>query len=78
MVVNESDQAVLTCNADGVPKPSLLWTKVGGDNAVLSISPIYTISDVSKSHSGEYQCRAYNGIGQHATGQVTLTVQCEF
>ena len=70
-VVVEGSKVELQCVAKGQPKPTLLWqfkeSMVGHKNGSLFISP------VSRHHSGDYTCMAFNTRGA-ATSLLHLQV----
>ena len=76
MIVNESDSNSLFCNANGNPSPDIIWTKEGDSNFRKTGNILY-LTNVSKNDSGKYICTANNGIGQNATTNATVTIQCE-
>ena len=73
----------LICDATGVPKPSLKWTK-NDDQAVLSESASLTLSNVDRpgnpSDTVKYHCTATNGFGDPMFKAATsiVTVTCEY
>lgn len=76
--VCEGSLVRLSCNATGVPQPSITWAQVldkGTDSAPLpAIDGTYVILDVNRSSNGTiYRCTAENGAGAiNRTVQVTL------
>ena len=63
---------VFNCMADGVPPPTYMWTKVGGDlppNALQSgaLGQDLLLFDVTSVLSGAYQCTATNSLGSAKT-----------
>ena len=75
--VNESDNALLYCNATGNPVPNLAWIseKV---REVVSQNKTLVLSTIKRNESGLYQCIAWNGIGNNITKNCTVDVHCEF
>ena len=63
---------MLNCTAGGFPAPNITWTRVS-DNRVV-IMPL----SISAQDAGIYRCTATNNIGQPASADVSVTVQCEF
>ena len=76
ITVNESDNVTLTCDASGIPHPTIKWTKVGED-AVLFEGPSYTIVSISRvaGNTVSYQCTVSNGVETPASDTATITVQ---
>src|SRR4051794_24846660 len=67
VVLNQS--LTLPCETDGVPKPTITWTKRGEDASrlssvqVLSEGQQFRISHAAQSHGGQYICTATNKVG---------------
>lgn len=76
--VNESDSVTISCKADGFPVPTITWTKSSGDPMPPHIGDTYTIHHASKSDAGIYMCKASNQIGNDATANTEVIVQCKF
>lgn len=71
-------QVILECKADGYPKPSVKWSRLGEMSAVL-YSETFEITSVSREDRGTYRCFAenltpINKIRQTAEAFVTLTI----
>ena len=75
ITVNETNPAVLNCDASGFPEPSFTWRK---DGQRLSQSEQLNIQRSARSDTGMYVCTANNGVGQDMTAQAYVTVQCKF
>ena len=81
----EGDNVTLSCNADGNPKPTISWTRnrspvTKSDNSRISFSEDkkqLTITNVSRTDSGEYQCVANNSLGNATSDAALLDVQCK-
>ena len=73
----------LSCNATGNPVPAISWTKDGSpisSNSRISLSvdsKYLTITNVSRTDSGEYRCTAKNNIGNDTSSGATLNIQCK-
>ncbi|XP_067033062.1 fibroblast growth factor receptor 1-like isoform X2 [Acropora muricata] len=75
-IVTSSDQTItapaeltLNCSADGIPKPTITWTRVS-DNTNVS-KPL----NVTRGKNEEsYRCTAYNGVGNPLTKVVKITI----
>ena len=77
--VNESDNVSLTCDASGIPDPTIKWTKVG-ESHVLYVGPTYTIVNISRvaGNTVQYQCSVSNGVQSPVYDRANITVQCEY
>ena len=82
----EGENVTLTCNATGNPAPTISWTRNGSpidtsDNSRISFSgnkKQLTITNVSRTDSGEYRCVANNSLGIDTSNLATLNVQCKY
>uniref|UniRef100_A0A671YJS5 receptor protein-tyrosine kinase n=1 Tax=Sparus aurata TaxID=8175 RepID=A0A671YJS5_SPAAU len=78
--VNVSATISLSCDAVGMPNPTVLWTKdnhtvVEGSGVILSQNNhTLTVQRVKKEDSGQYTCRACNSRGCD-TAQAFLTTE---
>ena len=78
----EGEKITLSCNATGNPEPSISWVKDG--SPINSKSRIglskdnkrLTITNISRTDSGEYQCVARNRVGND-TSNSRVDVLCE-
>lgn len=65
--LNEGDQLILICSAEGNPFPRVQWTKSDGSLLQNDTSPnniaSVEIQHVSGSDSGKYTCHALNDAG---------------
>ena len=68
--VNEGEAVTLTCTAGGQPPANITWTK---DNKVVS----FPLNNIRRENAGLYRCKADNGVGNPATADVFITVQCK-
>ena len=71
--VNEGDNVNLNCTANGIPSPSISWTKLS-DNSVVTMP----LTGIRRQDEGGYRCTAINGIGEPVSSNVFITVQCEY
>lgn len=83
ITVMEGEKLInLSCNITGNPEPSISWVKDGfsiNNNTRISISKNnerLTITNVSRTDSGEYQCVAKNRVG-HYTSNSKVDVYCK-
>uniref|UniRef100_A0A670IF80 Hemicentin 1 n=1 Tax=Podarcis muralis TaxID=64176 RepID=A0A670IF80_PODMU len=71
----EGIPVTMPCKSSGVPKPSIVWSKVTANNLKFSVGSdgsLYVVSPGGEE-SGEYICTATNAAG-YATRKVQLTV----
>ena len=75
--VVEGGNITLTCNASGVPSPSICWLRIG-QSGVLSQNSLLTVVNVSRpgtpDHMIQYQCTVSNGVGSHAIAVANITI----
>ncbi len=71
----EGASVTLNCSSDSNP-PVLNFSWFKGGTFVGS-GRIYSISNISSDHSGEYKCRYSNKHGEKYSDTVTLNVMCE-
>ena len=62
----------LNCSAGGFPTPNITWTRVSDNRVVMMPLTISTQDGVV------YRCTATNNIGQPASADVFVTVQCKY
>ena len=70
--VNETVVVALICLAEGMPTPSISWTKVS-DNSSVS----FPLTITGKQDEGGYRCTADNAIGNPASHVVYIIVESE-
>ncbi len=70
----EGDSVTLTCSSDSNPPAEISWFKGG---VFVKSGRIYSISNISFDHSGEYKCKSRNEHGNKYSAAVTLKVMCE-
>ena len=68
--VNETDVVTLSCSAEGIPTPSITWTRVSDNSSV-----IFQATITGKQDEGGYKCTADNGIGNPASQVVHSIVE---
>ena len=83
----ERDNVVFTCNVDGNPVPTISWTRDGSliNNTNSNFTRIslsrdkkqLTITNLSRTDSGEYRCVASNSLGHKTSKAASLDVQCK-
>ena len=85
----EGNNITITCEATGIPLPTIVWTVNGrvlmsdsvntttGNGVVLRVTDTLTIMNVSREHTGVYTCSANNSVGSD-NSNITITVQCKF
>ena len=80
---SEGGNVTLSCKADGNPVPTISWTRNGfpvdgsGRISFSEDKKQLTITNVSRTDSGEYQCVASNSLGNDTSNVVTLDIQCK-
>ena len=67
----------LTCNASGLPKPTINWTKEKPGNLVKQ-GKVLTIKNINRNDAGDYTCTADNGFGKPENQTVYVNVTCEY
>ena len=78
----EGENITLSCNATGNPEPSISWVKDGfliQSNSRINFSlgnKILTITNTSRTDSGEYRCVARNRVGND-TSNFKVNVLCK-
>ena len=72
--VTEGNNVNLTCDASGIPLPTVSWIKVGGGQR--THSDVLVLTNISRSEAGEYRCEASNECG-NASESASIDVQCK-
>ena len=83
----EGENVTFTCNATGNPVPSISWTSMTRNVSTLDTShnsrisfladnKQLTITNVSRTDSGEYRCVANNSLGNATSDAAVLDIQC--
>ncbi|XP_056312106.1 B-cell receptor CD22-like [Danio aesculapii] len=70
-VTVSGDSVTLSCSSDSNPPAEIRWLK--GETSVGS-GRVFSISNISSDHSGEYKCRARNRHGMKYSEAVMLNV----
>ena len=74
--VTEGSSVNLRCNATGNPSPNITW--IWQDTGiVLGSNDHLILLNVHRSHTGIYQCHAWNGIGNSSISTCYLNVFCK-
>ena len=77
IVVIESNDATLYCNATGNPVPSIKWIRRSrGDDTIVSNKSALVFPAIYRNESGLYQCIANNSVGNDSKN-CTVDVQCK-
>nr|XP_046195591.1 junctional adhesion molecule B-like isoform X2 [Oncorhynchus gorbuscha] len=75
MSITEGDTLSLNCSAKGNPAPSYDWLLSHADPNPMEERSVVTITNIAKSHSGDYTCIARNLLGNSTcTVNVEVTV----
>ena len=74
--LTEGDNTTLYCNATGNPVPDVAWIRKE-TNEIVSSNNMLHIPDVQRNQSGDYECLAWNGIGNNSTSICYIDVHCE-
>ncbi|XP_026107253.1 B-cell receptor CD22-like isoform X1 [Carassius auratus] len=70
-VIVEGDSVTLNCSSDSNPPAEISWFKGG---KFVGSGRVYSISNISSDHSGEYKCKSRNKHGDKYSDAVTLNV----
>uniref|UniRef100_A0A8C2BID6 Ig-like domain-containing protein n=1 Tax=Cyprinus carpio TaxID=7962 RepID=A0A8C2BID6_CYPCA len=71
----ERDSVTLSCSSDSNPPAEINWFK---GRTFVGSGRIYSISNISSDHSGEYKCKSRNKHGEKVSDAVTLNVMSEY
>lgn len=63
----------IPCLADGLPKPTIEWTKLEGDESKVVGSEL-RVGSTSVGDAGYYECRAKNGVDEQLVTRIRLDV----
>ena len=84
-VVKEGSPVNLTCDAQGSPRPKIMWKREDGAMIRYNGGEMSTVDGnslafpaASRAHVGEYLCIASNGIPPSISKRIVLRVQCNF
>ena len=76
MTFQSRDKVTITCQVSGFPVPSILWFKddilMEFDKRISVVQSSLVIKDTQMSDAGEYECNAWNIVGQ-SKATVTLS-----
>ena len=87
-VTVEGSNITITCEATGIPLPTIVWTFSGrvlmsdsvntttGNGDVLRVTQTLTIMNVLREHTGVYTCSANNSVDR-VYSDISITVQCK-
>lgn len=66
----------LECRGTGIPKPEIVWSRVGGPlpEGIVIEGGLLVIANARHSHGGAYACNVTNGVGS-VQSQVAVFVQ---
>ena len=75
--VIEGENATLQCSATGNPVPSTAWIRKS-TGEVVSYNETLIFPNIKRNESsGNYECLAWNGIGNNSTKFCTFDVHCK-
>ena len=74
MNITEGGSVTLSCNASGIPSPTVSWIKVNGGERFDVSELVFT--NINRTQAGEYRCEASNECG-NASETATIEVQCK-
>ena len=93
-IVVEGNNITITCEATGIPLPTIVWTFSGsllmsdsvnittiattGNGDIPRVTEILTIMNVSRALTGGHRCSASNSVGSDTSSGIIITVQCKF
>ena len=68
--ITAPDELTLNCSADGIPKPTVTWTRLS-DNTVVTMP----LNIIGEKDIGSYRCTADNGVGNPLSKDVFVDVR---
>ena len=66
----------MVCGADGVPRPTITWKKMGSGKIIGQVEEFHIMS-TSENDSGGYTCTARNDLGADSR-ELKLRVQSKY
>ena len=75
--VNETVDVTLSCQAKGIPLPTITWLKADDERKNLSSISELSLKNINRDQDGLYLCIANNRAGK-AIASVAVTVHCEY
>ena len=75
--VNETGNVTLSCQAKGIPPPTITWLKADDERKNLSSSSELSLKNINRAQDGLYLCIANSRAGK-AIASVAVTVHCEY
>ena len=72
--ITEGGSVTLSCNASGMPSPTVSWIKVDGHTHTNSSELMFT--NINRNEAGEYRCEASNECG-NVSESARIFVQCK-
>lgn len=70
-------QTTLTCVASGIPKPKIIWKKLGNSTILPSFNGTLKLTKLKSNDAGNYQCIAFNKV-RNVSANVHLILQCKY
>ena len=90
----EGNNITITCEATGIPLPTIVWTFSGsllmsdsvnittttttGNGDIPRVTERLTIMNVPRERTGVYGCSANNIVGSDTSSGIHIVVQCKF
>ena len=62
------------CIASGQPTPTIVWTKLDGEDQTRTLGSDLRFGAVNQADSGLYECRASNGVEKDLVARFRLNV----
>lgn len=69
--------ATLTCKAEGVPVPTIIWKKEGNSTTLPSVAGTLRLTKLRPQDGGIYTCIAFNTEG-NVSASMKLTLHCKY
>ena len=90
----EGTNVTITCEATGIPLPTIAWTfsssllmsdsvnitttNTTGNGDIPRVTERLTIMNVSRMLAGGHTCSASNSVGSDTSSGISIIVQCKF
>jgi hypothetical protein len=83
LIVNESDNVTLKCQAHGRPTPYVAWLRHHDDESndlllMNNTDGLFQLINIDRRQGGHYECRVSNGVNDHVISKdIELRVLCK-